>query len=467
MAEDTPHRAMPGRSKAAKCVGAILGAILLASANAERADTRSDGPGTVSDAAPTPDKAEIVHYRLIRLPKGTKPTDDDFVGTLDVPRAYLSSTKPPAGSTTTSLGVQIETFYPEMTPLSGTYPPGRPRLRVEIATQAAAADAILSIIDFLKRQGMTHTRDRDDLCGYAMAEKLPEVAWFIPCNGHASDIALITCNGVAVCYLQAAFGNRLAVRIVYPRSLLGESFAIRDAVARLISSFAPTFAQTPAVPAPAPPAPSSPTLSPPPAALPAHKDGSVAAHAGDPSSLHFTLLGPEWEDLPARYSGQVPEKPVAELNIPRGYVESDPAKDRTSSISIALSYPGIKAAADTRARDRISAIIVSRREDTRPPPYLSLSRDAVHEPKLDAGGLCGFIDTQHPGLAGVEFFWPCGEPERTFEVMCSPRFNGRRVCSDSAFVGDHIGVLLSYQMEMLQDRNAIVDAVRKLVLSWE
>jgi hypothetical protein len=434
---------------------------MLVSAAATRADTRVDGPDAVSTPASSTSSTEIIHYRLIRLPKGTIPTDADFVGTLDVPHAYLKWLKPSPGSTETKLGLEVEALYPEMTPLSGTYDPRRPRVTVEIGTEAGSDDAILAIVDFLKDKGMKHAHDRDDLCGYAMPEKLPGLHWFIPCNEHASIVALITCG--IVCNLQTTFANRLAVRIVYPSGLLGESFAIRDAVARLISSFKPRFVAISAVPkrassAPVPPAPAT--------ALSRQSGSDTATRDEDPTSIRIELLGPEWEDVPRGYSGVVPEKVVAALQIPRAYVDAE-AKTRTSNILIAFSHPGMKPAADRTSRDTIHAIVLARREESRPSPYLRLSRDAIREPKLDIGGLCGFVDTQHPGLAGLEFYRPCGEAEPAFEITCGPKFNGRRPCSDYAFMGEGLAVSISYQIEILQHRDAIVDAVEKLILPWK
>jgi hypothetical protein len=122
-------------------------------------------------------------------------------------------------------------------------------------------------------------------------------------------------------------------------------------------------------------------------------------------------------------------KRLATLQIPRAFMDAD-AKMRTSNIPIAFSYPSMSAAADHKSRDTIHAIVVSRRGETRPSPYLRLSKDAIHDPKLDVGGLCGYVDTQHPGPAGLEFYRPCGEAEAPYEITCGPEFNGRRPCSD-------------------------------------
>jgi hypothetical protein len=119
----------------------------------------------------------------------------------------------------------MEVFYPEMTPLGGTYPPGRPRVTALVgAATGITDDDSLRIINFLKRKGMKHTHDRGDLCGYAMLEKLPGYRWFIPCNEHASVVALITCSGASVCYPQTALHNGLGFHITYPEWLLGSRF---------------------------------------------------------------------------------------------------------------------------------------------------------------------------------------------------------------------------------------------------
>src|SRR5258707_14545255 len=101
MAESTTNRSVVRRGYGANLVVAIAGLILLAAASAPIADDRPGGSGAVPQSAPAAGESDIVHYRLIRLPKGIMPTDEDFVGTLNVPRAYIRSFKPPAGSTPT------------------------------------------------------------------------------------------------------------------------------------------------------------------------------------------------------------------------------------------------------------------------------------------------------------------------------------------------------------------------------
>jgi hypothetical protein len=61
----------------------------------------------------------------------------------------------------------------------------------------------------------------------------------------------------------------------------------------------------------------------------------------------------------------------------------------------------------------------------------------------------------------------CDDAKRTFTIICFPAFNGRRLCSDSAFIGDHIGAQISYPIELLKDRDAVFDAVGKLIISFE
>jgi hypothetical protein len=295
-----------------------------------------------------------------------------------------------------------------------------------------------------------------------MPEKLPGFRWFIPCNEHASVVALITCGSALMCSLQAALHNGLGVHIGFPEWLLGESFAIRDAVARLTFSFEANSVAPPATSQAAPPRAG---------AKPETANGSVAG-SDDSTALHFKLLGPEWEDWPAGYSGQIPETVIAELSIPREYVAADPATDRTSSILIQLSYPSMKGAVGQQSSEaRINAIISATAGKSRPigPPLFSFRfmRGKTREPRLDVNGLCGYVDTQHPGSVGVEFYVACDESRRSFQIFCSPEFNHHRPCSDSAFLGGHIRAQISYQIGMLKERDAIMEAVRKLVLSFE
>src|SRR5260370_39114318 len=108
MAKNTASRSVVCRVSRANLVGAIASLILLGAGSTSVAD---DGPGGLSAApqpAPAVGDSDIVHYRLIRLPEGAIPSVEDFVGTLDVPRAYIRSVKPPAGSTQTALGLETE-----------------------------------------------------------------------------------------------------------------------------------------------------------------------------------------------------------------------------------------------------------------------------------------------------------------------------------------------------------------------
>jgi hypothetical protein len=73
--------------------------------------------------------------------------------------------------------------------------------------------------------------------------------------------------------------------------------------------------------------------------------------------VHFNLLGPDWAKVPEDYHGVLPEKVVAELNIPKEYVThrtklfaklfgDQPSAKTVEDIPIAFSYPSMTGAAD-------------------------------------------------------------------------------------------------------------------------
>jgi hypothetical protein len=196
---------------------------------------------------------------------------------------------------------------------------------------------------------------------------------------------------------------------------------------------------------------------------------AAAAQAAD-SDTHFKLLGPDWARIPEGYSGLTPTKIIAQLKIPKEYLNRQTTSGLTlSSISLAIAYPSMEGAAGAPSSDAtvFAAIGAGEAALHRKGGKFFLSTGAwKREPTLDAGGLCGYVDREDPGYKGDEFYTACDEAERTFSIICFPEFNGRRVCSESAFLGGHIGAVLTYRHVILDNHRAMLDAMRKLVMSF-
>lgn len=188
-----------------------------------------------------------------------------------------------------------------------------------------------------------------------------------------------------------------------------------------------------------------------------------------PAIMHFNLLGPDWARIPEGYSGLTPMKVVAELNIPEEYVtQYRPLTENESSIPIVVAYPSMKGATKAPfSEPHIYVGIDAHREDKSRKGVRFLFEEAMkHNLQLDVDGLCGYVDNEHPGNAGLEFYGSCDEAERTFFITCFQPFNNRRSCSETAFLEGEIGAELTYQYSMLKDHQVMLDALRKLVMSF-
>lgn len=213
----------------------------------------------------------------------------------------------------------------------------------------------------------------------------------------------------------------------------------------------------------------------PPKAAPAPE---VRASPPESQLMHFNLLGPDWAKVPEGYSGILPEKVVAEFDIPKEYFANlklfgfDPIeKTIEGGISITFSYPSMKGATEAPgAATRIEATITAGRSE-------ESFRKSVHdfifapgrttrEPNLDVGGLCGYVDRVHPGYAGDEFYIACKETDQTFLIVCYPPFNNRHVCADNVFLGQQIVGQLGYQYHILKEHLALIGSVKQLVMSF-
>lgn len=205
--------------------------------------------------------------------------------------------------------------------------------------------------------------------------------------------------------------------------------------------------------------------------------------AADPQSetMHFNLLGPDWARIPEGYSGVTPEKIIAELNIPKEYVvlhnpfrTNGPLTQNEGSIPLAVFYPSMKGAAEYGAADGpfsetqiYLALDAGREEASRKGVRFLLSHEGMkRNSELDVGGLCGYVDEEHPGSSGQEFYSSCDEAEQTFFIDCFQPFNNHRSCGETAFFEGQIGAELSYQYPMLKDHRALLNAMKRLVRSF-
>jgi hypothetical protein len=139
------------------------------------------------------------------------------------------------------------------------------------------------------------------------------------------------------------------------------------------------------------------------------------------------LSGPDWAKIPEGYSGVTPEKIVAELNVPKEYLErfNGTTSQPQSAISIAVLYPNMNSGVGAgSSQARICIIITANREDDarKGVQFLTHEEGRIRDAQSDVGSLCAFVDHQHPGYAGNEFYSSCNEAEQTFFVECFPPF---------------------------------------------
>jgi hypothetical protein len=181
---------------------------------------------------------------------------------------------------------------------------------------------------------------------------------------------------------------------------------------------------------------------------------------------HFNLLGPDWAKIPKDYHGVLPEKVVAEFDIPKEYVAhrtklfarlfgDRPSAKTVEDISIAFSYPGMTGAADEQSfatgqnfAARIDAIIRPGSEENfrKGTHTIIFGNGKTREPGLDVNGLCGYVDRVHPVYAGYEFYTACKESDQTFDIFCDPRYDaGRRICISDNFLKDNVAGQMFYQ----------------------
>jgi hypothetical protein len=209
--------------------------------------------------------------------------------------------------------------------------------------------------------------------------------------------------------------------------------------------------------------------------------GGLRAGDPQPEIMHFNLLGPDWARIPEGYSGVTPEKITAGLNIPNEYImlhnpfrTNGPLTQNESSIPLGVFYPSMKgafgygAAEAPSSESRIYAVLhASREEESRKGVRSLLSGVGTRRSsQLDVDRLCGYVDNEHPGRAGQEFYSSCNESEQTFFIDCFPPYNNRRSCSETSFLEDQFGAELTYQYPMLKDHQALLGALKKLVMSF-
>jgi hypothetical protein len=117
---------------------------------------------------------------------------------------------------------------------------------------------------------------------------------------------------------------------------------------------------------------------------------------------------------------------------------------------------------------RIGIIITANREDDarKGVQFLTHEEGRIRDTQSDVGSLCAFVDHQHPGYAGNEFYSSCNEAEQTFFVECFPPFEGRRSCFETAHLGDQLGVELVYWDSLLINHSAMLKAIKTLVMSF-
>lgn len=210
---------------------------------------------------------------------------------------------------------------------------------------------------------------------------------------------------------------------------------------------------------------------------------ATRALGGQTDLVHFNLLGPDWAKVPKDYHGVLPEKVVAELNIPGEYVARNtrlfgyrPSEKTVEDIPIAFSYPSMAGAADEQNFStgenfaaRIDAIIRPGSEENfrKGTHSIIFGSGKTREPSLDIGGLCGFVDRVHPVYAGYEFYTACRESDQTFEIFCGPQYDaGRRICIADNFLKANLAGQLFYQYATLKNHLAVLPAFTKLVMSF-
>jgi hypothetical protein len=214
---------------------------------------------------------------------------------------------------------------------------------------------------------------------------------------------------------------------------------------------------------------------------------ATAALGAQADIVHFNLLGPDWTKVPKDYHGVLPEKVVAELNIPREYVThrtklfaklfgDRPPATTVEDIPIAFSYPGMAGAADEQSfaagqnfAARIDAIIRPGSEENfrKGTHTIIFGNGKTREPSLDVNGLCGYVDRVHPVYAGYEFYTACKESDQTFDIFCDPRSDtGRRICIADNFLKANMAGQTFYQYATLKDHLAVLSAFTKLVMSF-
>jgi hypothetical protein len=190
-----------------------------------------------------------------------------------------------------------------------------------------------------------------------------------------------------------------------------------------------------------------------------------------PEIVHFNLSGPDWERIPEGYSGLAPMKLVAELNIPKQYVDAfQPLAQDVTNVALTVLYPSMRGVPSSgeSSESQIGIIISAGKEETfrKGTRLIIFSDGLVRNPSLDVSGLCGYVDKVHPGYAGDELYTSCEGSEQSFSIVCYPLFNGRRPCTDTAFLGAPLGAQLFYQRSLLKDRNPMVGSLRNLILSF-
>jgi hypothetical protein len=209
---------------------------------------------------------------------------------------------------------------------------------------------------------------------------------------------------------------------------------------------------------------------------------TTSALAAQTNIVHFNLLGPDWAKVPKDYHGVLPEKVVAELDIPKEYVAQSnkllgdrPSEKTVEDIPIAFSYPSMAGAIDEQNfpagenfATRIDAIIRPGSEENfrKGTHSIIFGNGNTREPSLDVNGLCGYVDRLHPVYAGYEFYTACRESEQSFSIFCAPEYNGRHVCIADNFLKANLAGQLIYQYPTLKDHLALLGATTKLVMSF-
>lgn len=212
---------------------------------------------------------------------------------------------------------------------------------------------------------------------------------------------------------------------------------------------------------------------------------AAAAFILQPTTVRFEFMGVDWDKVPNGYHGVLPEKLYMILEIPRKYLDksvvpflfwssissniglSGPSIKRRSSILIHVYYPSMRADPIDSSEERVGVILgaTEGRRVASKEQILHVHDGVIRDPHSDQAGLCGYVDPVHVGWEGHEFYLPC-ESRQNFFIDCDQPYGDRRSCIEYVFFGRGIDAMLFFQYRILQDHEAIVEAVKELVFSF-